>query len=178
MSEVSSINDRGGHEIAVRPDHSLPKTLLASAILVVWGVSGFAFVKALFAEGAHGSLLLLCFLALTWLGMGVAIVLSLLWTLFGTQKVLIQKEDLTVTRGLGPVYFGRPETFALAHIQGMKIEERKYKSRGNATVKCAITFEYLGEKQFLFTYLAAEQAESLMRGPLYRFALHAEVDER
>ena len=136
MSELSSIQDRGGQEIAVRPDHRLPKTLLASAILIVWGISGFAFVKSLIGEGAHGTLLLLCFLALTWLGVGVAIVLSLLWTLFGMQQVLIQNEDLTVTRRLGPVNWGTPETFALAQIQNMKIEERKYKSRGRATVKC------------------------------------------
>jgi hypothetical protein len=99
-------------------------------------------------------------------------VLSLLWTIFGIQQVLIRSEDLTVTRRIGPASVGKPETFALAHIRGMRIEQHNYKSRGKATIKCTIAFDYLGEKRFLFNHLSAQRADSLMSGPLYRLAAH------
>jgi hypothetical protein len=52
----------------------------------------------------------------------------------------------------------------------MKIEEREYKLRGKTTVKYAITFDYLGKNRLLLDHLSAHRAESLLSGPLHRFA--------
>jgi hypothetical protein len=176
MNELLS-TDSGGQEIVVRPDHRLPKALLTLVILLAWVGGGLALIDDLFAKGVHGTSILVCSLILVWLGAGAVLALSLLWTLFGMQQVLIRSGDLTLTHRIGPASVGKPKTFSLAHIRGMRIEERKYKLRGKTTVKYTITFDYLGEKRVLFSHLSVQRADSLMSGPLYRFASHTEGDK-
>jgi hypothetical protein len=174
MNELLPTNDGGGQEIVVQPDHRLPKALLTLAMLLAWVGGGFAFFDDFFVRGVHGISILGCSLILIWLGPAAALVVSMLWTIFGIQRVLIRSEELTVTRRIGPTSVGKTETFALAQIRGMRIEQRKYKSRGKATIKCAITFDYLGEKRFLFKHLSVQRADSLINGPLCRFAAQTE----
>jgi hypothetical protein len=52
----------------------------------------------------------------------------------------------------------------------MRIEERKYQLRGKTTVNRTVTFDYLGKKHLLLSHLSAQRAESLLSGPLHKFA--------
>jgi hypothetical protein len=169
MTELRS-ESGGDREIAVRPDHRVPKGLLRVVALVIWVVGGFGFIEDFFAKGAQSISILLWLFILMWLGVGFIIALDLMWILFGVQQVLIRSETLTVIRKIGPASTGKHKTFALAHIRGMRIEERKYKLRGKTKVNRTVTFDYLGKKHLLLSHLSAQRAESLLSGPLHKFA--------
>jgi hypothetical protein len=107
-----------------------------------------------------------------WLSASAFLAFSTLWILFGAQVVSIRGGDLTIRHSIGRVTIGRRRAFAVAHIQDMRIEERRYKVRGNPAVKYAVIINYLGQRRELLTQLSAQRAESLLAGPLHRFAQH------
>lgn len=158
----------GGQEIVIRPDHRLARGLLTGGLLTGLLVGELSLVGQLLADVQRNSVLLDLFLVL-WSSVSAWVALLMLWISFGRQVVSIRGSDLTIKYKIGPTTISRPKTFAIAHIQGIRIEERTYKFRGKPTVKRAITFDYLGQKQDLLTHLSAQRADSLLAGPLHRF---------
>jgi hypothetical protein len=169
MTELLS-ESSGGREIAIRPDHQLAKALLRLVALVIWVTGGFGFIKDFRAESLHSIPISVWLFMLIWSGGGIVLALDSLWILFGVQQVLIQSQNLTVTRRIGPVSISKPKTFAIAHVRRMRVEENRFRLRGKTIVNHTVTFDYLGKKRLLLSNLSAQRAESLLSGPLHRFA--------
>jgi hypothetical protein len=133
------------------------------------GLGDLSFICAFVAKNVQRPPVSLCAFLVLWLGASALLALSVLWMLLGVRIVVIQNSQLMISHKIGPATIGRPKAFAIAHIKSMHIEERSQSFRGKTTVKRAITFDYLGQREELLSDLSAGLAESLLSGPLRRF---------
>jgi membrane protein implicated in regulation of membrane protease activity len=154
----------------VKPTHRLVKGLLIAALLTTCVVSGLSFASRLFARVVEGAPVVLYVFVPVWLAATAILTVSLVWIIFGAQVASTRGGDLTVRHRIGPIVIGRPKVFTASDIQRIRVEERRYKIRGKAILRYAIIFDYLGRPSSLFEDLSKEQAESLLNGPLQRFA--------
>jgi hypothetical protein len=110
----------------------------------------------------------LYFFLMLWLSATAFLLLAMVWVLFGAQVVSIRGDNLAIKNNVAQTKIGRQKAFATDGIENLRIEERTYKIRGNATAKSVITFDYRGQRQNLVTHLSAERAESLLNDLLRR----------
>jgi len=173
MSPDGSGRGKGGYEIAIRPENHLRQAFLIAFVGVTWVGATVSFVRDSFIRPHHRVPAPLYVLLFLWLASVALMILSLVWSLFGAIVIAIQHGELRVAHKIGRQTIGRPKVYAVAYIQDMKAEERRYGLKGNPVVKYTITFEYLGGRRSLLShYLSGRRAQALINGPFREFVRH------
>ena len=170
MFSISTQNDSTSQKVVVKPSSRLMERLLAPAALVIWMMGLLSLVQNS-ADIIRSSPYILVYGAgALWLVLGIVLIMSIMWEISGQNLLLIDNEKLIVRKMIGSISIVKKKMFYVKNIEHMKLEQRTYHFRGNASVKYVITFHYQGRNQQLLTFLSQQQAEALMNGPLSKFA--------
>ena len=110
------------------------------------------------------ALIFLCVWFAGFLFFTAGFVVSLLWRFFGTEEIVVTTETLTLTATL--FTHRRSRSFALADVESVRVDEKKYRSKGHEMLRRTIAFEFAGKTEHSRSQLAKDEGESLMRGPL------------
>jgi hypothetical protein len=169
-TSVSMAGD-SGQEFLIKPENRFIRGLWTSLFLgfIVYG--GTSLSSQIFGKNLKGAPFffgLSAFLALLAIAAYGGIWLA--WLACGAETVSTRGGKLTIRYKLGPIQIFRPRFFDLVYVRDMRIEERRRKAKGKTIVNHAITFDYLGKREDLSAYLSERKAESLLAGPLRRFA--------